>query len=61
MSISDLVSKLTPSIGAQVGVVLFAAVFAALVIRLWSRGQRAALASAAALPFSDDDSPGGHA
>jgi cbb3-type cytochrome oxidase subunit 3 len=61
MSIGDLVSTLTPSTGAQVGVVLFAGVFAALVIRLWSRRQRLALATAATLPLADDDLPGGRA
>ncbi|MCE9571704.1 MAG: cbb3-type cytochrome c oxidase subunit 3 [Deltaproteobacteria bacterium] len=60
MSIGDLVSKLTPSDGAQVGVVLFAGVFVALVIRLWSRGQREAIATSANLPLADDDLPGGH-
>jgi cbb3-type cytochrome oxidase subunit 3 len=60
MSIGDLVSKLTPSDGAQVGVVLFAGVFAALIIRLWSRRMRDVIATAAALPLADDDLPGGH-
>lgn len=60
MSIGDLVSKLTPSDGAQVGVVLFAGIFTMLVVRLWSRRQREAIATAAALPLADDDLPGGH-
>lgn len=59
MSISELVSKFTPAVGAQVGVVLFTAVFTALIIRLWSKSQRDAIKTAAALPLADDDMSGG--
>ena len=57
MSLSELVSTLTPSSGAQVGVVIFAALFAVICVRLWSRHQKAAFDTAKLLPLADDDPP----
>jgi hypothetical protein len=59
MSISDLVSRWTPTFGAEAGVVMFVAIFAVLTARLWSRRQRPALEVARGLPLADDDAPRG--
>jgi len=57
MSLSELVSALTPSSGAQVGVIIFAALFGLICVRLWSRHQKAAFDAAKMLPLADDDPP----
>jgi cbb3-type cytochrome oxidase subunit 3 len=57
MSLSELVSTLTPSSGAQVGVVVFAALFALICVRLWSRHEKATFDAAELLPLADDDPP----
>jgi cbb3-type cytochrome oxidase subunit 3 len=59
MTISDFVSRLTPSFGAEAGVVVFATLFVVLAIRLFSRRQAAALEAARSLPLDDDDAPRG--
>jgi hypothetical protein len=61
MSIGDLVSRLTPSFGAEIGVVIFTALFAVLAARLWTRRAALAHAEASTLPLADDDAPKGGA
>jgi len=61
MSIGDLVSRLTPSFGAEIGVVIFAALFAVLAARQWTRRAQLAHEAARALPLADDDAPIGGA
>lgn len=55
MRLSELVSHLTPSAFAQIALLLFLAVFAAVAVRAFGRGARQRSAEAAALPLYDDD------
>ena len=54
MRLSELVSHLTPSAFAQIALLLFLAVFAAVAVRTFGRGARERSAEAAALPLHDD-------
>lgn len=58
MSMTELVSALSPSTFTQIATVLFVAVFATQSVRALSRRQRAAHTEAEALPLADDDRPG---
>ena len=53
--LSDLVSALTPSQYAELALVLFAAVFVAVVIRHGGKRRAAEHAACAQLPLADDD------
>jgi cbb3-type cytochrome oxidase subunit 3 len=57
MRLSELVSNLTPSAFAQVALVLFLAVFAAVTARALGRNARAQSEAQAALPLHDDAVP----
>jgi hypothetical protein len=58
MSMTELVSALSPSTFTQIATVLFVAVFATQSYRALSRRMRAAHAEASALPLAADDRPG---
>jgi cbb3-type cytochrome oxidase subunit 3 len=58
MSMTELVSALSPSTFTQIATVLFVLVFATQSYRALSRRMRAAHAEASALPLADDDRPG---
>jgi hypothetical protein len=55
---SELVSALTPSQYAQLSLVLFAAVFAGVLLRHGGRRRAAEHAACAQLPLADDDGGG---
>lgn len=57
MSMSELVSALSPSTFTQIATVLFVAVFVTQAWRALSRRQRPAHEAAGALPLADDDRP----
>jgi cbb3-type cytochrome oxidase subunit 3 len=57
MSMSELVSALSPSTFTQIATILFVAVFLTQAARALSRRQRPAHDEAQALPLTDDDRP----
>jgi len=57
MSMSELVSALSPTTFTQIATVLFVAVFVTQAARALSRRQRSAHEVAGALPLADDDRP----
>jgi cbb3-type cytochrome oxidase subunit 3 len=54
MRLSELVSHLTPSVFAEIALLLFFFVFAVVSIRAFGRGARAQSQAWAALPLFDD-------
>jgi cbb3-type cytochrome oxidase subunit 3 len=58
MSMTELVSALSPSTFTQIATVLFVLVFATQAWRALSRRSRAAHQEAQALPLAADDRPG---
>ena len=56
--LSELVSALTPVVGAEISLVLFVAVFAAVAFRHGGKRRRLEHAECALLPLADD--AGGH-
>jgi cbb3-type cytochrome oxidase subunit 3 len=57
MRLSELVSNLTPSAFAQIALLLFLAVFAAVALRTLGGRARHHAAEQAALPLVDDSTP----
>jgi cbb3-type cytochrome oxidase subunit 3 len=57
MRLSELVSNLTPSAFAQIALLLFLAVFAAVALRTAGGRARRRAAEQAALPLVDDSTP----
>jgi hypothetical protein len=57
--LSELVSAFTPAQYAELSLVLFLAVFAAVAIRHGGRRRAAEHATCAQLPLADDAGPGG--
>lgn len=55
---SELVSALTPSQYAELSLVVFLAVFAAVAIRHGGKRRAAEHAACAAMPLADDGAPG---
>jgi cbb3-type cytochrome oxidase subunit 3 len=53
MKLSDIMSNAGLSIYAEIALVLFLAVFIAVVIRTWAPSRRRALEEAAQLPLDD--------
>ena len=57
MSMSELVSALSPSTFTQIATLLFVAVFLSQAVRALSRRQRPVHDAAQVLPLADDDHP----
>jgi cbb3-type cytochrome oxidase subunit 3 len=58
MSMTELMSALSPTTLTQIATILFIAVFTTQSARALSRRMRPAHAEASALPLADDDRPG---
>ena len=58
MSMTELMSALSPTTLTQIATILFIAVFTTQSVRALSRRMRPAHAEASALPLADDDRPG---
>ena len=59
MKLSDIMSAANLSSYAEVALVIFCAVFIAIVIRTWAPSRRAELEAAARIPLDDDVPSGG--
>lgn len=57
MSMSELVSALSPSHFTQIATILFVVVFVTQAARALSRRRRDALEAAGGMPLADDDRP----